>query len=282
MSCRNLSCRDRNVISLRGTMLGDYVNDLRHFLVVTGDPIAQNDRNTITQVFDYNSIKFMGLLQEMNEDQFYRDRIVYGGALNYQGVGVDAIARRMKLKMEQGCSFFLTQPIYADADVERIKDLKDRTGAKIIGGIMPLVSRKNALFIANEMPGMHVPPETLAYYEEGMSRSEYEEVAIRVSVEIARKMSSIVDGYYFMTPFNRVELICNIMSVSVKKIYRNLISMNRILVDIGKKEFYNKKDIKNKHMYRNRETRLKFYFKTYGNGKGSCHSYCAFDRTGIM
>ena len=36
---------------------------------------------------------------------------------------------------------------------------------------MPLVSRKNALFIANEMPGMHVPPETLAYYEEGMSRS---------------------------------------------------------------------------------------------------------------
>lgn len=207
----HLSCRDRNVISLRGTMLGDYVNDLRHFLVVTGDPIAQNDRNTITQVFDYNSIKFMGLLQEMNEDQFYQDRIVYGGALNYQGVGVDAIARRMKLKMEQGCSFFLTQPIYADADVERIKDLKDRTGAKIIGGIMPLVSRKNALFIANEMPGMHVPPETLAYYEEGMSRSEYEEVAIRVSVEIARKMSSIVDGYYFMTPFNRVELICNII-----------------------------------------------------------------------
>ena len=105
----------------------------------------------------------------------------------------------------------MTQPIYADADVERIKDLKDRTGAKIIGGIMPLVSRKNALFIANEMPGMHVPPETLAYYEEGMSRSEYEEVAIRVSVEIARKMSSIVDGYYFMTPFNRVELICNII-----------------------------------------------------------------------
>ena len=32
-----------------------------------------------------------------------------------------------------------------------------------------------------------------------------------VSVEIARKMSSIVDGYYFMTPFNRVELICNII-----------------------------------------------------------------------
>lgn len=207
----HLSCRDRNVISLRGTMLGDYVNDLKHFLIVTGDPVAKNDRSTITQVYDYNSIKFMGLLHEMNEDQFHQDRIVYGGALNYQGVGVDAIARRMQLKMEQGCSFFLTQPIYSDADVERIADLKERTGAKIIGGIMPLVSRKNALFIANEMPGMHVPQEVLDCYKEGMSREEYEEVAIRVSVEIARKLTDIVDGYYFMTPFNRVGLICNII-----------------------------------------------------------------------
>ncbi len=207
----HMSCRDRNVISLRGTMLGDYINDLKHFLIVTGDPVAQNDRSTITQVFDYNSIKFMGLLQEMNEDQFRQDRIVYGGALNYHGVGVDAIARRMKLKMEHGCSFFLTQPIYSDSDVERIRDLKERTGAKIIGGIMPLVSRKNALFIANEMPGMHVPQEILDCYEEGMSREAYEEVAVRVSVEIARKLSPIVDGYYFMTPFNRVGLICNII-----------------------------------------------------------------------
>lgn len=207
----HLSCRDRNVISLRGTMLGDYVNELKHFLIVTGDPVAKNDRSTITQVYDYNSIKFMGLLHEMNEDQFRQDRIVYGGALNYQGVGVDAIARRMQLKMEQGCSFFLTQPIYSDADVERIADLKERTGAKIIGGIMPLVSRKNALFIANQMPGMHVPQEVLDRYEEGMSREEYEEVAICVSVEIAKKLTDIVDGYYFMTPFNRVGLICNII-----------------------------------------------------------------------
>ena len=29
----HLSCRDRNVISLRGTMLGDYVNELKHFLL---------------------------------------------------------------------------------------------------------------------------------------------------------------------------------------------------------------------------------------------------------
>ncbi|MDD6194343.1 MAG: bifunctional homocysteine S-methyltransferase/methylenetetrahydrofolate reductase [Lachnospiraceae bacterium] len=207
----HLSCRDRNVISLRGTMLGDYINDIKHFLIVTGDPVAKTDRSSITQVFDYNSIKFMGLLQEMNEDQFAADRIVYGGALNYHGANIDAIAKRMKSKMERGCSFFLTQPIYSKEDIERIGQLREMTGAKIMGGIMPLVSRKNALFIANEMPGIRVPQEILDRYQPDMTRQEYEKVAVQVSVEIAEKLSSVVDGFYFMTPFNRVGLICTII-----------------------------------------------------------------------
>ena len=207
----HLSCRDRNVISLRGTMLGDYINDIKHFLIVTGDPVAKTDRSSITQVFDYNSIKFMGLLQEMNEDQFASDRVVYGGALNYHGANVEAIAKRMKSKMERGCSFFLTQPIYGEEDIERIGQLREMTGAKILGGIMPLVSRKNALFIANEMPGIRVPMEILDRYQPDMTREEYEKVAVQVSVEIAEKLSSVVDGYYFMTPFNRVGLICTII-----------------------------------------------------------------------
>lgn len=207
----HLSCRDRNVISLRGTMLGDYINNIKHFLIVTGDPVAKTDRSSITQVFDYNSIKFMGLLQEMNEDQFSSDRIVYGGALNYHGANINAIANRMKSKMERGCSFFLTQPVYSREDIERLAELRQMTGAKIMGGIMPLVSRKNALFIANEMPGMHVPQEILDRYQPDMTREEYETVAVQISVEIAREMADAVDGFYFMTPFNRIGLICTII-----------------------------------------------------------------------
>lgn len=207
----HISCRDRNIISLRGTVLGDYINELKHFLIVTGDPIPKNDRSVITQVFDYNSIKFMGLLQEMNLDQFHQDRIVYGGALNYHGANIDAIAERMRQKTEHGCSFFLTQPIYSEEDVARIKKLREMTGAKIMGGIMPLVSKKNALFIANEMQGIHIPQDILDAYEENMTREEAEKTAVRISVATARRLADAVDGYYLMTPFNRVGLICDII-----------------------------------------------------------------------
>ena len=45
---------------------------------------------------------------------------------------------------------------------------------------MPLVSRRNALFIKNEMPGIHVPDEVVAKYKEGASREEFEEAAIEI------------------------------------------------------------------------------------------------------
>lgn len=207
----HISCRDRNVISLRGTMLGDYDNNIRHFLIVTGDPVAQCDRSTVTQVFDYNSIKFMGFVQEMNRDIFSSDKVVYGGALNYHGSNPEAIARRMKQKMDRGCFCFLTQPVYSREDVERIAWLRGETGAKIIAGILPLVSYRNALFMANEMPGVKIPQEIISAYNPEMTREEAEETAISVSVCLAKDLEPVCDGYYFMTPFNRVELICRII-----------------------------------------------------------------------
>jgi homocysteine S-methyltransferase len=207
----HVTCRDRNIIALRSHMLGSYMNDIRHYLIVTGDPVPVQDRSTVTAVFDYNSIHFMHLIKEMNHEIFKEDTVVYGGALNYHGLNADAIVRRMKQKMQEGCGYFLTQPIYSEEDIERIQYLKEQTGAKICCGIMPLVSYKNAYFIANEMPGIRVPKEIVDAYKEDMTREESEAIAVEISLSIARKLYSIADGFYFMTPFNRVSLICRII-----------------------------------------------------------------------
>lgn len=207
----HVTCRDRNIIGLRGSLLGSYAAGIRHFLMITGDPVPSADRSQITPVFDYNSIRFMNMAKLMNDEVFSDDRIIYGGALNYHGKNVDAIVRRMKLKMEQGCTFFLTQPVYGEEDIERIALLKERTGAKILCGLMPLVSYKNALFMSTEMPGIRVPQSIVDRYSPDMTREEAEDVAKQVSLDIASKMKDITDGYYFMVPFNRVGLIVDII-----------------------------------------------------------------------
>ena len=207
----HLACRDKNRIAIRSGLLGSYVNEIRNYLFVTGDPVAREDREFTKGVFDFNSIRLMKFAQSMNQEIFADDTIFYGGALNQNGASPENIAGRMIKKMEAGCSYFLTQPVYDEEGIKRLAFLKERTGAKILIGIMPLVSRRNALFIKNEMPGIYVPNRVVEKYKENASREEYEEAAVEISKEIIEMGKEVGAGFYFMTPFNRVSLVKSIL-----------------------------------------------------------------------
>lgn len=207
----HLCCRDRNRIAVRSGVLGAYINDIRNYLIVTGDPVGRDERAFTKGVFDFNSIKMMKFLQGMNEEIFQADPIYYGGALNQNGANPEKIAERMKKKIDAGCSFFLTQPVYSEEELERLAWLKEQTGARILIGIMPLVSYRNALFIKNEMPGIFVPDEILAQYDPEGTREAWEETAITISKQIMKAGKDVGAGYYFMTPFQRVSLIQKII-----------------------------------------------------------------------
>lgn len=208
----HMCCRDKNVLALRSAILGDYMSGIRQFLFITGDPVAREYRGKISSVFDFNSIKLMNYVKEMNADVFADEPVCYSGALNYHGANVDAIINRMKLKIAEGCTFFLTQPIYTDEDIERIRYIKEHVNTRLICGIMPLVSYKNAMFVCNEMPGIHITQDIVDKYSPDMTREEAEAVATKISVEIAAKLYDIADGFYMMTPFNRAGLISNIIT----------------------------------------------------------------------
>lgn len=208
----HVAMRDRNLIGLRSEILGAHANGIRDFLVITGDPVGPDNRGKITGVFDVNSIRFMEYLQHMNEEIFPDQPVYYGGALNYAGNNIWAIAGRMRKKMEVGCSYFLTQPVFSEEDVQRVIELKEMTGAKIICGLMPLVSYRNALFMKNEMPGIHVNDEILNRYDPEMSREEAEDTAVALCLDIAEALRGAADGFYLMTPFHRVGLVNRIIN----------------------------------------------------------------------
>ncbi len=203
----HIACRDRNVIAVRSQFLGAYVNGIRNFLVVTGDPVPSESRRSVTGVFDYNSIRLMQFLKELNEDIFAEDPIIYGGALNYGTGRIDKIIERMEHKIEAGAKYFLTQPVYSDEDIERLGIIRSRVDTCLLCGIMPLVSFRNANFIKNEIAGVHVPDEVVARYRPDMEREEAEQTGADIAGEIIRKLNDFADGYYFMLPFNRVSLM---------------------------------------------------------------------------
>ena len=210
----HLCCRDKNAIAIRSQILGADINGINNFLVITGDPIPSVMRSSVKSVFNFDSVGFMNILDDMNSEQFADQPVTYGGAINQGRKRLDIEIGRVKKKMEAGATFFMTQPAFCDEDIERIATIKKETGARILCGIMPLVSFKNASFMKNEMTGINVTDEVLLRYRPDMTKEEGEQAGIDLAVEIINKSIDIVDGYYFSFPFIRVHMLDKIIKQS--------------------------------------------------------------------
>lgn len=206
----HLCCRDKNANALRASLLGAHCEGIRAVLAVTGDQVPECDRGYVKPVFNVTSIKLMETIRQLNSDVFADSPILIGGALNPLVPKVDVELVRVKKKIEAGASFFLTQPVFDDSFA--LIDGARALGAKVLVGIMPLVSYRNACYMSNEVPGIHIPEQYVSRFSPDMTREEAARVGVEISVDIARRARAHADGFYFMTPFNRAEIVCDILS----------------------------------------------------------------------
>ena len=203
----HICCRDKNAVAMRSLLLGAQINDIHNLLVITGDPLPTMVRQTVKAVFNFDSVGLMNIIKEMNADSFASAPMCYGGAINQGRRNLAVEIERIRKKQAAGASFFLSQPVFSKEDADRLRRIKNETGAVILVGIMPLVSRKNALFMKNEISGVNVPEELILRYPEGGSREEGEAVGIAMAREMMAETDDFADGYYFTFPFNRIYLL---------------------------------------------------------------------------
>ncbi|AFS79539.1 bifunctional homocysteine S-methyltransferase/5,10-methylenetetrahydrofolate reductase [Gottschalkia acidurici 9a] len=207
----HLCCRDKNLNALKSGLLGAHIEDIRNILVVTGDPILDIDKISTKSVFNLNSYRLMELISELNKETFKTDKINISGALNLNVKNKELEINRMLKKVEQGANIFFTQPIFHDEVIDFLSKLKKDSGIKIMGGIMPIVTYKNAQFLNNEVPGIDIPKEYVDRFHKDMTKEESEQVGIELATEIANKLKDHVDGFYFITPFDRIEMVMEIL-----------------------------------------------------------------------
>lgn len=207
----HICCRDKNAIAMRSTFLGASINDINNFLIVTGDPIPVMARQVVKSVFNFDSVGLMRIADEMNSEALKDSPLTYGGAINQSRRRIESEIKRVQKKMEAGAEFFLTQPVFTAEDAERLRRVKEETGARILCGIMPLVSRKNALFMKNEISGVNVTDEVIERYPENGDREDGENVGVELAKEMIVATRDFADGYYFSFPFNRTYLLKRII-----------------------------------------------------------------------
>lgn len=207
----HICCRDKNTNAIRSGLIGSHIENIRNILAITGDPISDANKIETRSVFNLNSFRLIELIKDMNHEFFYGDNILIGGALNLNVLNKEVEYKRMLKKIEKGANFFLTQPIYDEDALDFLRKIKTETNVKILSGILPIVSYRNAMFLNNELPGVNIPKHYLNMFSEDMSKDEAQQIGVNIAVNIGKKLKDICDGLYFITPFNRVQMIVDII-----------------------------------------------------------------------
>ena len=205
----HMTCRDRNLNATKALLLGLYAEGVREVLAITGDPIPTAERDEVKNVYQFNSRKLAQYIVSLaGEGREMPSPLTVFGALNLNARNFDVELRRAQEKLENGMSGFLTQPVLSAQAVENLKKTREALGsrAKILAGIMPVVSPRNAIFMENEVNGIHVDAEIIERFA-GLDRAQGEELGLEVSVKAAQAAALYADGFYLMTPFNRIALM---------------------------------------------------------------------------
>jgi homocysteine S-methyltransferase len=184
-------CRDRNLIGMQSDILGASAIGLKNLLIVTGDPPKLGDYPSATGVFDLDSIALTGVVDHLNRGVDIGGNGIDPPTELIIGVGGNPVAadvpreiERFRLKVEAGAEYAITQPVFDTGSLCRFLDAIEEFRIPIVAGIWPFTSYKNAEFMANEVPGVVVPPPLL----ERMSAAKTKEAGRALGVEIAREL----------------------------------------------------------------------------------------------
>ena len=212
-------CRDRNLLGMLSDLLGASAMGLRNMLLITGDPPKMGPYPDATAVFDIDAIGLTNLVSRLNHGLDPGGNAIGTPTRFAIGVGVNPAAidlaheiRRFEWKVDAGAEYAITQPVFDVEQLERFLDRIAHVRIPIIAGIWPLVSVRNAEFLANEVPGVTVPEAIIARMRSASAVSK--EVAVAEGISIAREMlervRGSVQGAQVSAPFGRVELALDV------------------------------------------------------------------------
>ncbi len=208
-------CRDRNLLGMLSDLLGASAVGLRNLLLITGDPPKMGPYPDATAVFDIDAIGLTNLVAQLNRGLDPGGNAIGEPTRFVVGVGVNPAAidpaherRRFAWKVEAGAEYAITQPVFDVAQLERFLRSIDDCRIPIIAGIWPLVSARNAEFLANEVPGVTVPEAVITRMRAASARSKEHAVAegIAIAREMFEQVAGAVQGVQVSAPFGKVDL----------------------------------------------------------------------------
>ncbi|NBO37750.1 bifunctional homocysteine S-methyltransferase/methylenetetrahydrofolate reductase [bacterium] len=207
------ACRDRNILGIQSDLIGAAGLGLRNILCVTGDPPKLGPYPTATAVFDIDAIGLVNMATRLNSGYDLGGTSI-GRATGFSiGVGANPMAPdlrkefdRFRYKVEAGAHWAITQPVFDAESLLRFLDFSSQFKVPIIAGIWPLMSLRNAEFMANEVPGVYVPPALIERMRARNTTEDQRKEGLQIAHELIAQIKPHVQGLQISAPLGQVEL----------------------------------------------------------------------------
>lgn len=212
------SCRDRNLLGIQSDLLGAHAMGLRNVLGITGDVRSLGDIPDATAVFDVDSVGLTNVIARLNQGLDIGGQSIGPPTAFHTGVMVnpgapdlDRELRRFAFKVEAGAEFAITRPVFDVASFERFLERIHRFGIPIIVGVWPFESAINAEFMANEVPGVTVPPALVERMRRGGEGNAAEAEGIAIARELARALRPLAQGLLVSAPSRHLGVALDVL-----------------------------------------------------------------------
>ncbi len=215
-------CRDRNLLGMMSDILGASALGVHNLLLITGDPPKMGPYPDATAVFDIDAIGLTNMVNKLNHGLDIGNNPIgeptafsIGVGVNPGAVNMDEELRRFEWKIEAGAEYAITQPVF---DTQQLRDFLKRIEhcrIPIVAGIWPLVSFRNAEFLHNEVPGVHVTPEIMDRMRaaSAISKEAGRDEGLKIARESLLEVREFIQGVQVSAPFGNVKYALEVFSV---------------------------------------------------------------------
>jgi len=199
-----LTCRDRNRLSLQSELLSAYVLGIRNVLCLTGDHTTLGDHPEAKPVFDLDSVQLLQVATGLMEGKDMAGNPLQGtphfclGAVVNPGADpLEPQLFKMELKIKAGAKFFQTQAVYDLKIFEKFMKEVEKWDVPVLGGIVLLKSAGMAKYMNENVAGVYVPDELIKRMAEA-KKEDRPKVSVEIAAELIKGFKDLCRGVHIM------------------------------------------------------------------------------------
>ena len=216
-----MTCRDRNRLSLQNELLFAYTRGIGNVLCLTGDAVPVGDHKEAKGVFDLDSVQLLRAIRKLESGKDLGENdldgaveFCAGAIVTPEAIPIEPQLIKFEKKVEAGAEFFQTQAVYDLDNFAKFMQYARQFPVKILAGIVLLSSARMAKYMTENVPGIFVPQgliDELASAPKGEALNKGIEIAGRMVAIIRRE--SLCDGVHIMA-IGREEVVPDILKVA--------------------------------------------------------------------